>query len=71
MEHREIIRHVAGTRAAGEPGIYEKLIFGTLGLDRKGKNYTRSKITPSHANTSKGLIFELNSSKTPRISVSL
>ena len=71
MERCAVIYHVAGTRAAGETGIYGKLIFGTLGSDRKGQIYTRSKITLSHANTSKGLIFELNTPKTSPISVSL
>jgi hypothetical protein len=71
MERCGIIYHVAGTRAAGETGIYGKLIFGTVGSDRKGQNYTRSKITLSHANTSKGLIFEPKTPKTSRISISL
>jgi len=71
MERCGIIHHVAGARAAGETGIYGKLIFGTLGSDKKGHNYTRSKITLSHANTGKGLIFEPNAPKTYRISVSL
>jgi hypothetical protein len=63
IERCGIIHHVAGTRAAGDTGICGKLIFGTLGSDRKGQNCTRSKITLSHPNTSKGLIFDPNPSK--------
>lgn len=34
-----IINHVTGTRTAGVTGIYGKLIFGSLGLNSKGKKH--------------------------------